>query len=141
MNCYKRTTGAFLAGLILASSHGPLATAAEDREAVDQAVERALEYLQRTQQSNGAWIGENNQRSPAITGLAIMAFLSAGHVPGEGKYGDTVAKGVDWVLSQQHANGLIAPVGHQEMYHHGICTLMLAEVAGMTDAKQAEEIR
>jgi hypothetical protein len=27
------------------------------------------------------------------------------------------------------------------MYHHGICTLMLAEVAGMTDAKQAEEIR
>jgi hypothetical protein len=114
---------------------------AEDREAVDQAVERALEYLQRTQQSNGAWIGEGNQRSPAITGLAIMAFLSAGHVPGEGKYGETVAKGVDWVLQQQHANGLIAPTGHQEMYHHGICTLMLAEVAGMTDAKQAEEIR
>src|SRR5207244_1364994 len=71
----------------------------------------------------------------------IMAFLSAGHVPGEGKYGDTVARGVDWVLQQQHANGLIAPGGHQEMYHHGICTLMLAEVAGMTDGKQADEIR
>src|SRR5438094_184692 len=63
----------------------------EDREAVDQAVERALEYLQRTQQSTGAWIGEGNQRSPAITGLSIMAFLSAGHVPGEGTYCGTVA--------------------------------------------------
>src|SRR6266851_9635310 len=77
----------------------------EDREAVDQAVERALEYLQRTQQTTGAWIGENNQRSPAISALAVMAFLSAGHVPEEGKYGETVAKGIDWVLQQQHANG------------------------------------
>src|SRR6516225_1429390 len=88
----------------------------EDREAVDQAVERALDYLQRTQQTTGAWVGENNQRSPAISALAVMAFLSSGHVPGEGKYGDTVAKGIDWVLHQQHANGLIAPTGHQEMY-------------------------
>src|SRR5713101_6218149 len=113
----------------------------DDRETVDQAVDRALEYLQRTQQTTGAWVGENNQRSPAISALAVMAFLSAGHVPGEGKYGETVTKGVDWVLQQQHANGLVAPGGHQEMYHHGICTLMLAEVAGMTEGKQADEIR
>jgi prenyltransferase/squalene oxidase-like repeat protein len=117
------------------------ASGAEDRVVVDQAVERALEYLQRTQQTTGAWVGENNQRSPAISALAVMAFLSAGHVPGEGKYGETVSKGVDWVLQQQHANGLIAPGGHQEMYHHGICTLMLAEVVGMTEGKQADEIR
>jgi Prenyltransferase and squalene oxidase repeat len=115
--------------------------AADDPSVVDQSVERALEYLQRTQQASGAWVGEGNQRSPAVTALSVMAFLSAGHVPGEGKYGECVAKGLDWVLQQQHANGLIAPAGHQEMYHHGICTLMLAEVVGMTDAKQADEIR
>src|SRR5436305_8108881 len=128
MNSCKRKSGLLLAGLVLATSHRPLATGAEDREAVDQAVERALEYLQRTQQSNGAWIGENNQRSPAITGLAIMAFLSAGHVPGEGKYGDTVAKGIEWVLQQQNANGLIAQTCQQDMYHHRIFMLMLVEM-------------
>ena len=142
---FKGQIGFLVAGLLLATSHRSLATVRasgpEDRVVVDQAVERALEYLQRTQQTTGAWVGENNQRSPAISALAVMAFLSSGHVPGEGKYGETVSKGVDWVLQQQHANGLIAPGGHQEMYHHGICTLMLAEVVGMMEGKQADEVR
>jgi hypothetical protein len=72
-----------------------------------------------------------------------MAFLSAGHVPGEGRYGDTVKKGVDYVLQAQHPNGVIAALnlGGEEMYHHGICTLMLAEVAGMTDEAQGGKVR
>src|ERR1019366_3174353 len=70
-----------------------------------------------------------------------MAFLSAGHVPGEGRYGETVEKGIRAVLKAQHENGLIAADGGQEMYHHGISTLMLAEAAGMTDAKLGDEIR
>ena len=41
----------------------------------------------------------------------------------------------------QQPNGLIATVGGHEMYHHGICTLMLAEVAGMTDAPLGKDIR
>jgi hypothetical protein len=70
-----------------------------------------------------------------------MAFLSAGHVPGEGPYGETVEKGIRAVLKAQHANGLIAAEGGHEMYHHGICTLMLAEVAGMTEGPLADEVR
>jgi hypothetical protein len=70
-----------------------------------------------------------------------MAFLSAGHVPGEGKYGDTIKKGVEWVLNQQQANGLIATERHYEMYHHGICTLMLTEVAGKKDSKNDDAFR
>src|SRR5690606_31909025 len=38
-------------------------------------------------------------------------------------------------------NGLIASEGGHEMYHHGICTLMLAEVAGMTDGPLADDVR
>ena len=57
-----------------------------------------------------------------------MAFLSAGHVPGEGKYGRTISDGVSWVLAQQRPNGLLASEGGHEMYHHGIATLMLCEV-------------
>jgi hypothetical protein len=91
------------------------------------------------QERDGAW--QATGKSPAVTALAVMAFLSAGHVPGEGPYGDTVEKGLRWVLRAQHANGLIASVGGHEMYHHGICTLMLAEVAGMTDGELGQEVR
>src|SRR5262245_48832680 len=111
------------------------------RGPVDKSVERALDFLYRTQDPDGAWRAGRTSKNPAITALAVMAFLSAGHVPGAGPYGATVEKGVQWVMQSQLANGLLATEGHHEMYHHGICTLMLAEVAGMTDGRLAEEVR
>jgi peptidoglycan hydrolase-like protein with peptidoglycan-binding domain len=111
--------------------------------ATDDAIDSALRFLQRQQEDDGSWRAGIDGKSPAVTALAVMAFLSAGHVPGEGPYGDTVSKGVRWVLRAQQPNGLIAPPnrGGHEMYHHGICTLMLAEVVGMTDGKLADEVR
>jgi hypothetical protein len=121
----------------------PLAGAAERQrdKALDEAVNNALAFLKNTQKEDGSWSAGRSGRNPAVTGLAVMAFLSAGHVPGEGPYGDTVEKGVRWVLKAQQANGLIANEGGHEMYHHGICTLMLAEVAGMTEGPLADEVR
>src|SRR5438105_2522310 len=133
--------------LALSTVYGVLSTApaaaADDpsRAPVDRAVSRALEFLHRTRDDDGAWRAGRSSKHPAITALAVMAFLSAGHVPGEGPYGDAVERGVRWVMQGQHANGLIASEGHHEMYHHGICTLMLAEVAGMTDGRLAAEVR
>src|SRR5205085_7591740 len=105
---------------------------------VDAAISRALNYLKNNQQADGTWAGGRGS-TPAITSLAVMAFLSAGHVPGEGPFGKVVEKGVRAVLRMQHANGLIAADGHWEMYNHGICTLMLAEVGGMTQGPLAAE--
>ncbi len=111
-------------------------------EALDKSVDHALAFLQSTQLDDGAWAaGGGGGANPAVTSLCVMAFLSAGHVPGEGRYGETVEKGIRWVLKAQQDNGLIASNGGQEMYHHGISTLMLAEAAGMTDGKLGEEIR
>jgi hypothetical protein len=108
---------------------------------VDSAIDRALEFLAATQdKSDGSW-KLASQKSPAVTSLAVMAFLSAGHVPGEGKYGEAIEKGVRWVLKSQQENGLLTNNGNYEMYNHGIATLMLAEVSGMTDGKLAEELR
>jgi hypothetical protein len=109
-------------------------------------VDRALLFLHRSQQPDGSWQAVNWQLGRAtkhagITGLAVMAFLSAGHVPGEGPYGATVERGVRWVLNVQQPNGLISTEPGHEMYHHGICTLMLAEVVGMTDGPLAQEVR
>jgi hypothetical protein len=108
---------------------------------MDRAVDRALQFLHNTQDRfDGSWHAAGGKNS-GITSLAVMAFLSSGHVPGEGPYGQTVEKGVRWVLRQQQPNGLIASAGNHEMYHHGIATLMLAEVAGMTDAELGMEVR
>ncbi len=123
-----------------------LPSAAADSKAkrteLDEAVDRGLAFLQRQQEADGAWsISKGGAKHPAITALGVMAFLSAGHVPGEGKYGETVEKGSRWVMKQQAQDGLIASDAAHEMYHHGICTLMLAEVAGMTDGKLGQEVR
>jgi hypothetical protein len=108
-------------------------------------VARAVEMLHNTQdKTTGSWsAGRVSRRSIAVSSLAVMAFLSAGHVPGEGKYGPTIERGVRWVLAQQRPNGVIAGEGEgeQEMYHHGIATLMLAEVCGMLDAELGKEVR
>jgi hypothetical protein len=121
------------------------ARAAEDpsrNEKVDRAIERGLEHLQVTQdKTEGCWRDRASRPNPAVTGLAVMAFLSAGHVPGEGRYGAVVEKGVRWLLRKQAASGLIAMDGHQEMYQHGIATLTLAEAAGMTDAELGKDLR
>jgi hypothetical protein len=113
-----------------------------DRARVDRAIERALDFLKKQQAADGTWTA-GGRPDPAVTGLAVMAFLSAGHVPGEGPYGAVVEKGVRAVLRfQNDRTGLIATQRGWEMYQHGICTLMLAEVAGMTgDRRFAAEIR
>ncbi len=107
---------------------------------VDAAVRKALTFLQSTQNDDGSWSASRNAK-PAVTALAVMAFLSAGNVPGEGPYARTVEKGIRAVLKMQGGNGLIATDGHHEMYHHGICTLMLAEAAGMTQGPLADEVK
>lgn len=115
---------------------------AEQAARIDRAIERGLEALRVMQDKNdGCWRDRHNRPNPAVTGLAVMAFLSAGHVPGEGRYGGVVEKGIRWMLRKQRANGLLADDGNQEMYHHGIATLMLAEAAGMTDADLGQDIR
>ena len=110
---------------------------------VDKAVDKAaFQFLANTQsKSEGCWTAGYQGKHVAITSLAVMAFLSAGHVPGEGKYGKNIERGVRWVLSMQKPNGLLANDGGHEMYHHGIATLMLAEVCGMMNKEKGKEVR
>ncbi len=109
---------------------------------VDESIDKALEFLANTQnKTDGSWTSGRSGRSVAVTSLCVMAFLSAGHVPGEGKYAKNIESGIRWVLSMQQPNGLLANDGGHEMYHHGIATLMLAEVCGMVDKELAKEVK
>jgi len=131
-----------LAVLLLAAPFARAADAPKKDKALEAAVNKALAFLKNTQREDGSWsAGRAGGRNAAITGLCVMAFLSAGHVPGEGPYADTVERGIRAVLKFQQANGLIASEGGHEMYHHGIGSLMLAEAAGMTEGPLAEEVR
>ncbi|MDA0918125.1 MAG: terpene cyclase/mutase family protein [Planctomycetota bacterium] len=138
--------------LLLAALFGGLATTEAfaqgspgERE-VDRSIVRALKFLAAQQQPSGAWQLKNASRgrdAASATSLAVMAFMAAGHVPGEGPYGDAMERGIRWVLSNQRPNdGLFQHrAGSGPMYTHGICTLMLAEVAGMVDASLSDRVR
>jgi hypothetical protein len=113
-------------------------TSVKDR--LEDSVDKGLAFLALMQEKDGAW-QLNGTKHPASTSLAIMAYLSAGHVPGEGPYRANVEKGIPWVLAQQQPNGLFGIPTWEEMYQHGISTMMLCEVAGMTDAKTARALK
>ena len=105
---------------------------------VKEAVDKALAWLGQTQQPDGNWAHGGAAGTTAVPSLAVMAFLARGHVPGQGSYGETINKAIDYVLDSQAAEGdkkglLAREDGNAVMYEHGIATVMLAEVIGMVD--------
>jgi hypothetical protein len=116
---------------------GPPAPTARAR-----AVTRALAYLGTAQdRADGSWPAGRTRKSVAVTSLAVMAFLSAGHTPGKGPHGVVIEKGIRAVLRQQLPNGLFASAAWQEMYHHAIATLMLAQAHAVSAGPLRAEVR
>jgi hypothetical protein len=142
---------------------------AEDRAAVarrrggsaetEAAVEAALAWLAANQSSDGRWdadhfgagqersvLGQNRQGAgahadTATTGLAVLAFLGAGHTHLAGKYKDNVKRGLEHLLNAQAQDGNLG--GDAElfafMYSHGIATLAVSEAYAMTRDKRLEQ--
>jgi len=90
----------------------------------------AIKYLAGKQAADGGF--GDNQRV-AFTAYALMSFLSTGQIPGEGQYGANVSKAVQFLLSNQRADGYIAATaGQSSMYGHGIATIALSEAYGQS---------
>ncbi len=113
---------------------------------VEEAVERGLEYLKRTQALDGHWEAQGGQYPTTMTALAGMCFLMEGSTLKEGKYSDQIKKAVDWFLSPNRiqANGLLGDVRNpteatRYMYGHGFGTLFLASVYGEEEDKDQRE--
>lgn len=112
---------------------------------VEAAVDHGLAWLARTQQSDGTWGGiGTGGATAAATGLAVMAFMGRGHVPGQGPYGENINRGIDAIISIQESrrDGVIAErTQGQVMYDHGICTVALCEAYGMLDDNRQAKAR
>jgi hypothetical protein len=104
------------------------------RKSFDEAIDRGLASLRQKQQPNGSW--ENHA---GVTSLGVMAFLAKGYSPGLQPYGDTVNRGIDYILGLPNKNGYINQ-GGGGMYTHCMAALMLSEVSGMVDPERQERI-
>lgn len=131
---------ALLAAVLTAVFVSPAAAAppakTEDKvkmdEATKAAVGKALEWLKENQNKDGSW------GNTAITGLALLAYMSNGHLPNQGPYGTVVSKGIRHLLSTARDDGyLVGPRGGN-MYCHGFATLALSQAWGMS---QDEEVK
>ena len=108
----------------------------------------ALKWLKRHQNENGMWSAQNyfnacKDEGPkcepgkgaqgadeAMTAYAVLCFLGAGYdhkTPN--KYRQVVKKGLEWIVANQKADGLIG----SRNYEHPIATQALAEAYAMTN--------
>src|SRR5262245_37660358 len=63
------------------------------------AITRGLDYLAAAQHENGAFATGHYREDVGVTALCGLAFLSAGHTPGRGKYGHVVDKALTYILN------------------------------------------
>jgi hypothetical protein len=94
----------------------------------EDAVVKALDYLQKTQNANGSW---DPTHPVAMTGLALLAYLGHCETPQSPKYGDTVLKAITFLVNNGLENkGRLTnkpEASIQWVYDHGIATYALAE--------------
>jgi hypothetical protein len=99
-------------------------------------VDAALRWLANHQEPDGRWdvVKYGGKKADvACTGLALLAFLGAGHTEKVGKYKKNVKLAVAWLKKVQAADGKYYVNGetHGIGYHHSIAGLGMAEAAGM----------
>ncbi len=105
----------------------------------EKTVGRALEWLRRTQEPDGHWSSRAHESQVdadgAMTGLALLSFLGAGHTHREhGPYRATVENAISWILSRASANGDLRGAGSSadSMFGQTIAAVALCEAYAIT---------
>ncbi len=102
------------------------------------AIDKGLKHLLEAQRDDGSWAAtDEGGRGVAVTSLALMAFMSRAEFPGSGPNGEALNKAKDWLLNKAKE----APDGYlgTSMYEHGLATLALTELWGMTRDKEEDD--
>lgn len=133
---------AFCSAEVTASGGSTDAPAAPLSQEAQQAVERGLVWLAGQQHPDGSFGSGAYRGNIAVTSLAGLAFMTVGHPPGQGPYGEVVDKALAYVLQNTNPSGFIESrqsTTHGPMYSHGFGCLFLAEAYGMTDRPDIRE--
>jgi hypothetical protein len=140
-------TSIYLAACVACSA--PNAPIADDPRNADMmtdetrdAIDRGLAWLARTQREDGSFGTGGYAGNIAVTSLAGLAYMTAGHMPGQGPYGEVVDKAIAYVLENTNTSGFIESrisTTHGPMYSHGFGCLFLAEAYGMTQRAEIRE--
>jgi len=120
--------------------------------ATEAAVEAALAWLARNQEPDGRWdavkhgagverfvAGRDRQGAgrgadTGMSGLALLAFLGAGHTHQDGPYRPVVQRGIDFLVRSQKTDGSLGGnASHYAfMYCHAMALFALGEALALT---------
>ena len=101
--------------------------------ASERALQKGLEWLARNQGPEGNW----NSNNLGLVGMGALAFLSAGYLPGRGRYGNTVQRALNYMTRNAKPSGLLNIANAQhDMYNHGLAAFALGQAYGMTNDKE-----
>ena len=112
---------------------------------VNEAVAGGLDWLVANQSRRGNWTANEGRYPTAMTALAGTALLLEGSTPTQGKYADSIAQAVDYLISRSRPNGLIGDpkTDDRYTYGHGFSMLFLSQVLGEEEdlARRSELIK
>jgi hypothetical protein len=109
----------------------------------EDAVLSGLRWLKKKQNPDGSW---SDEYKPAMTGLALLAFLGHGELPESPEFGPTVKKALDWTLERgSEFDGRMSLTkdgwgGNAGAYEHGILTYAIAEYFALTKDERFESL-
>lgn len=108
---------------------------------MDIAAEKAIAYLLSQQKDSGAIFDRSHDTT--MTSLAIMAMASVGIQPADpGPEGQAMNRALSFVLQddRQDDKGYFGRKDGSRMYGHGIITLMLTEMLGMSASDDQDKL-
>ena len=105
--------------------------APELTDKASEAIDKGLKHLLKKQRDDGSW------GSVAVTSLSLMAFMARAEFPGYGPNGSALNRAKDWLLkkAKESPNGYLG----DSMYEHGLATLALTELWGMTGNREKDD--
>jgi uncharacterized protein YfaS (alpha-2-macroglobulin family) len=125
--------------------------------ATESASATSLKALGRAQRADGSWPCSYASEAGMIsdvggTSLALLSYLGAGYsqlskdeypdplAPGRTlRFGEIVKRALQWLLSQQGADGRVGALGRDELLNHALASLALSEAYGMTAAQPLKD--
>ena len=95
----------------------------------EEAVVKSLKWLQKQQNKDGSWGGTPQNYKCAMTGLALLSYLAHCETPLSEDFGETVLKGISFLVDQGVKNPVISlvPQRNEVSYDHAVATYALCE--------------